>query len=399
MHKDYLLHVDSCLTPYERIHHASILLRLGSIVAVGGYSALKVLDNIPCIHMPDCHAIPGLVDTHLHGTGGFDAMDADRGGDMTVMSRTLARHGVTSYVPTVLSAAPSKMAAVIERLAGYCNRLMDGAVPVGIHIEGPFLSREKRGAQSIDSLRPIDLGLAQELLIAGKGAVKSMTFAPELEHSTELIELLRSHNVIPSMGHSMATGNDALRAIEAGATRCTHLFNGMPLLDQREAGLTSVALTNDHIIVELTVDGIHVHPRMIEIACRSKPLPQIVGISDATQGAGLADGIYHLGDDEITIAHGECRRSSDGRLAGSCLTLDSALRHMREFTTMSEHDVVACYTANAARSIGLTDRGVIQPGKRGDVVVVDDHWEIQLTIVNGRIVYDRRGVSGKGQIG
>ncbi len=397
MPQDFILHVNSCLTPQECIHNASILFRGGGIVAVGGFSALRVLEEIPCVNLPNCRAVPGFIDTHLHGSGGFDAMDADQNRDMAPMSQALAMHGVTSFVPTVLSAPPQKMLAVTEALADLCHQDLPGAAAVGIHVEGPFLNPKKSGAQNIAYLREVDLGFTRELIQAGKGMIRTLTLAPELDQTAALIDLLLENGIIPSMGHSLADSQDAIRAIEAGASRSTHLFNGMPLLDQRKAGLTSIALTDDRLTIELIADGFHVHPQMVDIACRTKPRRNVVAISDATQGAGLADGIYHLGGDQIEISNGECRRVSDGRLAGSSMTLDRCLRNLIKFSSLSESEALACCTSNAANSIGLEGRGLIQPGKRGDVVVVDDNWEVQLTIVAGRVVYDRNNVTANPQ--
>lgn len=394
MADDFILHVSACLTPRERINNASILFRGGEILAVGGFSALRVLDDIPCLDLPDCFAVPGLVDSHLHGSGGVETMDLDKGADMTPMSRILARHGVTSFVPTVLSAERDRMLRVIENVTTWCDREQDGAVPVGIHLEGPYLNPEKRGTQERKSVRPVDLGEAREFLETGRDKIKTLTFAPEVDKAEELIEMLREHGVVPSMGHSQANGEATLRAIDAGATRCTHLFNGMPSLDQRRIALTTIGLTDDRVTVELIVDGTHVHPAMIALACRSKPARQVVCISDANQGAGLREGRYHLGNDDIITRNGESRRVSDGRLAGSCLTLDQGLHNLMEFSCYNQNEALACHTANAARSLGLTDRGVIQPGKRGDVVVLDKDWNVKLTIIAGRVVYDGR--DGKG---
>ncbi len=386
----FILKVNSCLTPVETIHNASILCRDGMIQAMGGYSALQVLEDIPCIDMSHYHAMPGLIDTHLHGSVGFAAMDADQDSDLSVISAGLAKHGVTSFVLTVLAAARQKMLNVIDALASAHGQQFPGAVPVGIHLEGPYLSLAKRGAQSAEAIRSIDIGEARELIQAGKKHIKTMTFAPELEQSTDLVKLLLENNVVPSMGHSMAEEDDVKQAVAAGATRCTHLFNGMPPLNQRKAGLTSVALTDDRLTIELIVDGVHVHRRMIDLACRIKQDNRVVGISDATQGAGLKDGIYHLGEDKVQLQSGVCRRVSDGTLAGSCLTLDQAMRNLCEFSSLSKNQVLKCFTSNAADSIGLGDRGVIQPGKRADIVVVDDNFQIQMTIVGGRVAYDRQ---------
>lgn len=391
--EDFILRANSCLTPLETIHNASILCRGGFIQAMGGYSALRVLEDIPCIDMADCHAIPGLIDTHIHGSGGFAAMDADVDCDLSGISQVLAMHGVTSFVMTLVAAPIDKMISVAAALASACDSELTGAVPIGVHFEGPYLSLERAGAQSARAIHDIDMAEARDLVQAASGKGRTMTFAPELDKSGQLIELLLENGIVPSMGHSMASEKHVLWAMAAGATRCTHLFNGMPPLDQRQTGLTSVALTDDRLVIELIADGVHVHPRMIDLACRCKPRSGVVGISDATQGAGLKDGMYHLGEDKVEIREGVCRRISDGKLAGSCLTLDQALRNLTEFGSLPKSDVLACFTRNPAESLQLTDRGIIQPGKRADIVLVDDDWQIQMTIVNGRVVYDRRGIT------
>lgn len=388
--QDFILRVKACLTPWETVHNASILCGAGRIQALGGYSALRVLEDTPCIDMSDCRAVPGLVDTHIHGSGGFAAMDVEESSNLAAMSSVLARHGVTSFVLTVLSAERAKMVRVIEALAAAHEQELTGAVPAGIHLEGPYLNSGKAGAQAAPTIRGIDVGEAEALIEAGGGHVKTMTFAPELDQSERLIERLLAHGVVPSMGHSLADEAQARRAIAAGASRCTHLFNGMPPLDQRESGLTVVALTEDKLTIELIVDGKHVHPRMVDLACRAKPRSGVVGISDAVQGAGLADGRYRYGGQEVEVRDGTSRRVSDGTLAGAALTLDEGLRNLARFTSLSDAESLACFTANAATSVGYDDRGVIKPGKRADIAVVDDEWRVKMTIVNGRVAFDGR---------
>ncbi|MCK5805889.1 MAG: N-acetylglucosamine-6-phosphate deacetylase [Lentisphaeria bacterium] len=393
---DFILRVSSLFTPDERVHNASILCHGGMISAVGGYSALMMFEDTPCLDLSEFHAIPGMIDTHIHGTGGMACMDAPELSDLDTISRVLARHGVTSFQMTLVSAEPEKMLAVIQALNSLMSKPQVGAQATGIHIEGPYLRMERAGAQPQQHIRPVDLREAAELFQAGEGRVRMMTFAPEQENSTALIELMCENGVIPSMGHSEADDASVIRAIEAGAERCTHLYNGSTTLDQRQAGLTTVALVNDLITVEIIADGVHVHPAMIDLACRVKPRGRVVGISDATQGAGLRDGVYHLGDQAVEIRDGGCFLQAGGTLAGSCLTLDLALRNLSCFTSLPATEVVSCYTSNAARSVGLEDRGELRPGKRADIVVVDDDWNVRMTIVEGRIVYDAKGEYGPG---
>jgi len=384
-----LLLVGRCLTPFQEIHNAAILCRGGMIHAVGGASAFRGVQDVPQIHAPDDCAIPGMVDTHIHGAGATSVMASDTMPDLVPMSQALAAHGVTTFLPTVISAPREEMRAVVRRLAETCREDYPGAVPVGLHLEGPFISSNMRGTQQ-ECVRDADPGELRDLLEAGNGKIRIMTFAPERKGCIEIIPILRDHGVIPSMGHTAADGETTLRAVEAGATRCTHFYNRMPLLAHRDIYLTTVALTDDRISIELIVDGILVHPRMIDLVCRAKTRDRLVAVSDAVQGTGLGDGLYRLGSDRIRIADGASRRVSDGLLAGSCLPLDRAVVNLVRFSSLTHSEAVACATVNAARSIGLTDRGVIQPGKRADIVVLDRNGRVRLTIVRGRVVYDSR---------
>ncbi|MFA4943855.1 MAG: N-acetylglucosamine-6-phosphate deacetylase [Lentisphaeria bacterium] len=386
----FILQVDSCLTPLEVIRDACLLVQDGRIGAVGGESAFADLADIPRIVRPGCRAIPGMIDTHLHGCGGYDLMHIGSHPDIAVMSTTLARHGVTSFVPTVLAAPQPQLLEILAALAQLCHRSRQGAVPVGIHLEGPFINPLKRGTQNADFIRQIDLGEARELIAAAAGQLRLMTFAPELERATGLIELLLANRAVPSMGHSLADEEATLRAIDAGTARCTHFYNGMPLLSQREVGLTAVALNDDRVTIELIADGVHVNPRMIDLACRAKPCDRVVGISDGSPGSGLPRGLYEFGTDTVQIEGGASRRLSDGRLAGSGLTLDVVMANFQAFCeTLDEMAAFACFTLNAARGIGLDDRGILQPGKRADITVLDAELRVAMTIVEGHIVYDR----------
>ena len=387
---EFILHVDFCLTPLEIIRDACILCRDGQIVAVGGASAFVGLEDIPEIRRLGCKAIPGLVDTHIHGFADCDFMDVDSQSDLSRLSLALATHGVTSILPTVITAEKAQMLAMMRNLSAQCHDEHAGAVPVGVNLEGPFLNPQQCGAQDHPAVRPVDLEETRELLEAGAGKIRIMTFAPELERADALIKLLCDNKVIPSMGHTLADKDATLRAIDAGATRCTHFFNGMPSLNRRDVALTGTVLVDDRVTIELIADGIHVHPIMIDLACRAKPRNRVVGTSDAIKGATLGDGTYTLGAVTIEIVDGISRRMSDGRLSGTTLAMDQALRNLAHYSpSITELEAIACYSLNPALSIGLTDRGLIQPGKRADIAVLDATGQVVMTIVRGRIVFDR----------
>jgi N-acetylglucosamine-6-phosphate deacetylase len=383
--------LDYCLSPEEHFIHAGILTEGENILAIGGASAFDREEGLEVIELPGCYALPGLIDTHIHGAGGFDSTTPETPGtDIGMMSRTLAGHGITAFVPTVISLPGERMMSAISFLANEIGNEFEGAQPVGIHIEGPYLNRQKHGSQDERDIRPIDLGEARELLQAGKGTVRTMTFAPELEQAVPLIELLLANNVVPAMGHSLADESAVLRAVDAGARRVTHIFNGMPPLHQRAVGLTAVALTDDRVDIEIILDGAHLHPRMIDLVCRAKPSARIIGVSDAIQGAGLLDGTYHLGQTEINVRNGRST-TPEGVLAGTTLTLERGWRHLIQFSKIALTEAAACLTLNPARSIGITDRGELHPGKRADIAIFDARTNnTRMVVCRGRTVYDAK---------
>jgi N-acetylglucosamine-6-phosphate deacetylase len=379
---------DYCLTPGERINNSGILCEDNKILAVGGASAFVKEPGLHVVELPGAYAMPGFVDTHIHGAGGFDASLAyEENADISLMSALLASRGVTSFVPTVASGPKDKMLAAISCLASMLERDMPGAEPVGIHVEGPFLCPEKRGSQRLEDLRTVDIGLAREIAAAGRGKIIFWTFAPELSGAEKLIELMLENSIKPSMGHSQADEEHVLRAVEAGALRCTHLYNGMPPLHQRDICLTSVALTDDRITIEMISDGYHIHPRMVDLACRSKPKDKLLGISDAVQAAGLGDGDYRMGLVDIKVSNGHAV-TKDGVIAGTTLTLDKVWYNFLMYSHMKPEDSAACFTLNPARDAGLQNRGEIAPGKRADIAVFDAFTnKTRLTVVAGKIVH------------
>ncbi len=384
-----LIHLDYCLTPTTRINNAAIVVRDRRIHAVGGYSAFVHLENYDVIDMPKCYALPGFIDTHISGANRFDCMHANTNPDIALMSESLAAHGVTAFLPTTHSSAHEHLLAVVEALRDETeNEDLPGALPVGLHIDGPFISLAKRGAHQEKYVRPIDLGQAREVLETGRGKIMIFTLAPELENATALVNMLRERNISPCMGHTIANQKQVMAAIEAGADRCLHLYNGMEPLQQRKVGLAAISLINDGIWVELIPDGIHSHWGMLELACRCKTKDKLVCISNATEAAGLEDGRYHLGDRVILVRRGRVTLEN-GTIAGSTNFLDQNYRNLMLHTELTQEEAAACFTMNPAASIGMRDRGRIKPGKRADLVIFNENHEIQMTLVSGNIVYSR----------
>ncbi|MCP4178808.1 MAG: N-acetylglucosamine-6-phosphate deacetylase [bacterium] len=386
--KRTLFIADYSFTPEQKIINSAILCEDKKITAIGNASAFSPDPEVSIFDLRGTYAVPGFIDTHIHGAGGFDTSTVDEGDeDFKLMCKTLGSHGVTSFLPTIVSRPTEKLLASISTFVKMLNKDYEGAAPDGIRLEGPYINMIKRGSQNGNFIRPIDLGEVREIISTGKGKIKIMTFAPELENSIKLIEELKNNNIIPSMGHTMADENDVLKAIEAGAVHCTHLYNGMPVLHHRSVGIAGVALTDDRVTVEIILDGYHIHPRMIDIVCRTKPKDKIIGVSDAIQGAGMKDGTYHLGMTQIKVENGRAV-TNDGTIAGTTLTLEQGWSHLVSYSQLDIKDAAACLTINPARLLDLKDQGELSPGKDANIAFFNIKTnKALLTVRKGKIVY------------
>lgn len=379
---------DYLITPDRRIDNGAVLCENEWILAVGGVSAFTMEPELEVFEFSNAYLTPGFIDSHIHGAGGFDASSVDLSPNpIDSMSRILAERGVTSFFPTVVAAPREAMLANLRRLAEEAVRDLPGAAASAINIEGPFINPLKRGAQLESAIVPVDLGYARELIEAGNGLVKVMTFAPELKDSEKLIELLLEHGVRPSMGHCIANEEETLCAVNAGASYCTHLFNGMPPLHQREMGLSGIALTDDRVTVELIIDGRHIHPRMVDLACRCKTAAKLVGISDCTMAAGMPDGEYRIGPSLIRVQDGYSQ-NEQGALAGTTTMLDTGWHSLMSAGHLTELQAAAAVTSNPAGIFKLNDRGMLQPNRRADLAIFECKTNRPLlTVRNGEVVY------------
>lgn len=381
-----LIHVNYGLTAGKTIHNCAILCRDGKIFSVGGASAYKDSHHKFKIDLPDCYAVPGFIDPHIYGFKGYSIMAEDTLQSVKEMALLLPRHGVTSFMPTLRATTPEKELKILDSLKDTTS--LKAANAVGTHMVGPFISSAKRGANPIEGIREFDEGELKEIIATAGDSLKIMTFAPEIKGALRLIEILRENNITPSMGHSVAKAEQVIAAIDAGAERCTHLYNCMNPLHQRQIGLASTALVDDRITVELIFDGFHIHPQMIDLACRAKAKTQLIAVSAATHGTGLEDGKYTFGDREVSIKN-QHHLLDDGTIAGSMITQEQAWKNVLEFTHFKPHNAIPCFTSNPAENLKLNDRGYIQPGMNADLVVLNNNHEVEFTLVNGKIAYIR----------
>ena len=330
------------------------------------------------------YVAPGLVDVHVHGWGGHDAM-----GDLAAldgMARGLLRRGVTSFLPTAVTAPLDALAAFAERVRDWRPAApADGAEPLGFNIEGPFLAPSRRGAQDPANLRlPADArGEALEGLVEG---LRVMTIAPELPGATDLIRWLRDRGVLPSLGHSAATIEEARAGYEAGGASTTHLFNAMSGIDHRAPGLALAALLDDAAYVELIADGIHVHPALWPLVTRLKPSDRLLLVSDAVPIADTGDGRGRIGALEVQVEGRRATLAGTATLAGSVIALDEAVRNLAR-AGIALPAAVAAASRNPLALLGVTDRGRIAVGQRADLVELDPDLRVR-RVMRGGIWYE-----------
>ncbi len=378
---------DYCLTPHVHIPNAGILCEEKKIIAIGGASAFSLDEpGLHVIDLTDAYATPGFIDSHIHGGGGYDTAKAlEPDADINILCRHLAMHGITTFLPTLMSYPRDKMIALTAKLAELVEDSHEGADPCAINLEGPFINVRKCGSQNPEAICSIDMGYARELIAAGNGRIKLLTFAPELKDADKLIELLLENGVIPSMGHSIANPEEVLRAIDAGARRCTHLYNGLPPLHHRISSITDVVLTHNDIAVELIVDGAHIDPRMVDITARVKPNDKIIGISNAIEFENTDGSRYFKKEDGLVYTR-------SGVIAGTTMTLETGWAHLKNYSNMPGNLAAACFTSNPAQDLGLITRGEIRPGKRADITFFDlETNNVCMTVSNGSIVYKAPG--------
>ncbi len=325
-----------------------------------------------------CLLIPGLVDIHTHAAAGADASDEDLDG-LFRLARWYAAHGVTSWCPTTMTLSETELTRAMRVLGSYA-RPADGARLLGVNLEGPFVSREKCGAQNTAYLHAPDAALFDRLNAASGGLVRLVTVAPELPGATEFIRHASGVCTV-ALGHTAADYETAERAFAAGARHVTHLFNAMPPLRHREPGLIAAAL-DAGATAELIADGLHVHPAVVRLAVRLFG-DDLAIISDSIRCAGMPNGTYMLGGQLVMLRDGRATLRDTDTLAGGVIDLMEALHRAISFGIPPERAITAV-TATPARIAGRADVGAIEPGRYADFVLLDAELKLRAVFVNGR---------------
>lgn len=366
-----------------------LLMENGKLVSFG--QGENYPQDIELIQLPETATVlPGMIDVHIHGVAGVDVMDASIEALQT-MARALAREGTTAFLATTITQSKEAISQALVNAANYIEEYQvdDGAECLGIHLEGPFVNFKRKGAQPGEYLREPDLDLMSEWVRLSRGHIRIVTLAPELKNGIALVRLLKQMGIIASIGHSDATYQECLSAIEAGASHVTHLFNGMRGLHHREIGVAGAAFLRKELMVELIADGIHVHSDMIQIAMQQVTSKRLILITDAMRAKCLKNGTYDLGGQTVYV-QGQKACLEDGTLAGSILKMNDAVRNIRLYTEASFRDVIRMTAENPAKELGIFDRkGSLAVGKDADVVALDEKGEVLLTICRGKVAYQK----------
>ncbi|POX50470.1 N-acetylglucosamine-6-phosphate deacetylase [Streptomyces sp. Ru72] len=355
----------------------------GRLVVEGTRIARSAPESAEIIDVRGHWLVPGFVDIHNHGGGG--ASFSGTADDALTAVRAHRLHGTT----TVVASAVTDDMDVLVRQAGMLSELAEQGDIAGIHFEGPFISPCRKGAHSEELLRDPDPAEVRKLIDAARGRAAMVTLATELPGGLDSVRLLVEHGVIAAIGHTDATYEQTVRAIDAGATVATHLFNAMPQLGHRAPGPIAALLEDERVTVELIDDGVHLHPAALRLAFRQAGAERVAFITDAMDAAGIGDGRYMLGPLEVEVHEGVARLVEGGSIAGSTLTLDRAFHRAVTVDGLAVEDVVTAISARPAKLLGVYDRvGSLEPGKDADLVLLDGDFRLKGVMRRGQWVVD-----------
>ncbi|MEB7825459.1 N-acetylglucosamine-6-phosphate deacetylase [Staphylococcus chromogenes] len=379
---EYVIQGGTIYTEDGKIENGHIIIKEGYISHIGH---MPYQGHLETINVPNSHILPGFIDIHIHGGYGEDAMDAKTHG-LKHLSEQLLSEGTTSYLPTTMTQSNEAIAHALKTIAHYQpNQSPREAEILGVHLEGPFISEHKVGAQNPKFVQRPTLEQLKAYQQAAQGLIKIVTIAPEVSGALDVIRNL-SDQIIFSIGHTVATFDEVNEAVTLGARHVTHLYNAGTPFTHREPGLFGAAWTNPFLHCELIADGIHAHPASVDIAFKMKDTTHMYLITDAMRAKGLGAGTYDLGGQNVTVANHEARLKN-GSLAGSILKMNVGLKNLIQFTGRSLEDLWRVTSYNQAKALNiLHQKGSLREGKHADIVILDQEINVLKTIKMGYVV-------------
>lgn len=392
MNQQILIKEVTIYTENNVIETGFILLSQGKIIEISEQPILQEPnESVKVIDGKGLIAIPGFIDTHIHGANGADMMDATEEA-LDIITKTLPQEGTTSFLATTMTQSTENIEKSLENVAHYINKSGYAEI-LGIHLEGPFIHKEKKGAQPEKYILEPNINKFKRWQQLAKGLIKTVTVAPECDNDA-LIPYLNENGIVISAGHTTATFEEIQKAVSQGLQQLTHLCNAMTELHHRDVGAVGAAFLIDSIKAELIADEIHTSKEMLQIIYNNIGSDRLFLITDAMRAKALQDGNYELGGQPVKVAEGRATLHN-GTLAGSILRMDEAVKNIKKLTGVTLKDIIKMTAVNPAKQINIFDRkGSITLGKDADIVLVDQELTIKYTICRGVIAYKSEIVKG-----
>ena len=379
------LHNGILLSGISVMENCAVLVHDGLIEDVFNekrFAQKKFDSSVKLIDVNGAYIAPGFIDTHIHGFGGFGTDDSSTE-SVLEMSKALAQYGVTAFNPTLYPSEPDTMVKTINAVVAAMGH-EEGARIMGLHLEGPFLSPLKLGVQRPETLSAVDLHLMERLWQAAEGHIVNMTVAPELKGMRDLALFCLKKNIVLQAGHTDAKYENMVEGMQAGILHSTHLFNAMSQMHHRNPGAVGSVLIHPEMSCEIIADGVHVHPDLIKLLVRDKPLDKIVLVTDALTPTEQTEGPLFANGEEVVFKGGCFHRKTDDVIAGSALTMMQGVKNLVSYGLEPEQ-AVKCASFNPAQIMHYHNKGMIIPGKDADVIVFDKQFKLLVSIIGGEI--------------